>query len=103
MFFRGLITYDECGCSVTGDIKKGKHIYYSCNNAKGMCKKTWVREEILREPLLAYFDKIQLPDAIVSEILGHLRKVFEHEQEFFNQTQTKLRKELIKFKSGYPD
>ncbi|WP_143298905.1 hypothetical protein [Candidatus Protochlamydia sp. W-9] len=45
-------------------------------------------------PLLDYFDRIQLPDDVVKEILEHLRKVFEHEQEFFNQAQSSLRKEL---------
>lgn len=94
MLFRGLITCDECGCAVTGDIKKGKYVYYSCNNAKGLCKKSWIREEALLEPILAYFDCIQLPEATVNEILGHLRKAFEHEQEFFNQSQASLRKEL---------
>ncbi len=94
MLFRGLVTCDECSCAVTGDIKKGKYVYYSCNNAKGLCKKSWIREEILLEPLLALFDRIQLPDETVNKILGHLRKVFEHEQEFFNQSQATLRKEL---------
>lgn len=71
MLFRGLITCDECGCAVTGDIKKGKYVYYSCNNAKGTCKKAWIREEVLLDPLLSYFDQIQLPNDVVNEILGH--------------------------------
>jgi site-specific DNA recombinase len=94
LLFRGLITCDECGCSVTGDIKKGKYVYYSCNNARRICRKKWVGEEFLLEPLLAYFDRIQLPDDVVKEILEHLRKIFAHEQEFFNQAQASLRKEL---------
>lgn len=57
-------------------------------------KKSWIREEILLEPLLAYFDRIQLPDETVNEILGHLQKAYEHEQEFFNQSQVCLRKKL---------
>ena len=44
--------------------------------------------------LFSYFDRIQLPDETVNEILAHLRKVFEHEQEFFNQSQATFRQEL---------
>lgn len=39
ILFRGLITCEHCGCTVTGDIKKKKYIYYSCNNSKKICKK----------------------------------------------------------------
>lgn len=59
-----------------------------------LCKKSWIREEVLLEPLLVYFDRLQLPEATVNEIFGHLRKVFEHEQEFFNQSQASLHQEL---------
>lgn len=36
----------------TGDIKKKKYIYYSCNNSKRTCKKIWTREEHLLAPFL---------------------------------------------------
>ncbi|MBS4166666.1 MULTISPECIES: hypothetical protein [unclassified Neochlamydia] len=45
ILFRELITCEPSGCAATGDIKKQKYIYYSCNNSKRTCQKIWVREE----------------------------------------------------------
>ncbi|WP_044882246.1 zinc ribbon domain-containing protein [Neochlamydia sp. EPS4] len=69
ILFRGLIMCEHCGCTVTGDIKKQKYIYYSCNNSKRTCQKIWVREEQLLTPLSGYLDQIQLPDAAIEEIV----------------------------------
>jgi site-specific DNA recombinase len=94
ILFRGLITCEHCGCTVTGDIKKQKYVYYSCNNSKKMCQKIWVREELLLEPLMEYFDRIQLPDAVIDDIVSYLKQSYAHEQEFFKNSQDALRKEL---------
>ncbi len=94
ILFRGLISCENCGCTVTGDIKKKKYIYYSCNNSKKICQKTWVREEKLLEPLVEYLDRIQLPDALIEDIISYLKQAYSHEQEFFKHSQEILRKEL---------
>ncbi len=94
ILFRGLITCEHCGCSVTGDIKKKKYIYYSCNNSKHICQKLWIREEKILQPLLEYFTKIQLPDSVIEDIVTYLKQSYAHEQEFFKHSQEALRKEL---------
>lgn len=94
MLFRGLITCEKCGCSVSGYTKKQKYTYYSCNDSKKICKKILVEEKNLLEPLLYYFDKIQLPDAMIEEIIGYLKQSYAHEQEFFKHSQEALRKDL---------
>ncbi len=35
--FSGLITCGHCGCSLVGEIKKGRYIYYHCTGYKGKC------------------------------------------------------------------
>jgi hypothetical protein len=35
--FSGLISCGHCGCSLVGDIKKGKYIYYRCTGHRGKC------------------------------------------------------------------
>lgn len=65
-----------------------------CNNSKKVCKKICVREEKLLKPLLEYLDKIQLPDALIEDIINYLKQSFTHEQNFFKDSQEKLRKEL---------
>ncbi len=44
--FRGLITCGNCQCLVTPEIKKEKYIYYSCTNAKKICQRDYVNENI---------------------------------------------------------
>jgi site-specific DNA recombinase len=94
ILFRGLISCKHCGCGVTGDIKKKKYIYYSCTNSKRVCQKVWTREEDLLAPLMEYLDRIQLPDAVIEEIVDYLKKAYAHEQAFFKTSQEALRKEL---------
>jgi site-specific DNA recombinase len=99
ILFRGLITCEHCGCTATGDIKKKKYIYYSCNNSKRTCKKIWTREEQLLAPLLEYFDKIRLTDAQIESVVVSLKQSYAHEQEFFKHSQETLRKELDQIQS----
>ncbi|MFA6991286.1 MAG: recombinase family protein, partial [Candidatus Babeliales bacterium] len=94
ILFRGLIKCAACGCSVVGYLKKGKYMYYSCSNAKGICRKVLVREEKLLAPLIKNFENIQLTNEQVEEIVGYLKQSFKHEQDFVKNTQEILHKEL---------
>jgi site-specific DNA recombinase len=47
--FSGLMTCGHCGCSIVGEIKKQKYIYYHCTGYKGKCDEPYVREEVLEE------------------------------------------------------
>ena len=62
ILFRGLIKCAKCGCTVTGYIKKGRYVYYSCNNAKKICEKILIKEEAVLAEVLRQFDKIRLTD-----------------------------------------
>ena len=45
--FKGLVTCKNCGCLMTPEIHKGRFIYYSCTNAKKICKKEYIPEKRL--------------------------------------------------------
>jgi site-specific DNA recombinase len=45
--FSGLIACGHCGCSIVGEIKKQRYIYYHCTGYKGRCHEPYVREEVL--------------------------------------------------------
>jgi len=94
ILFRGLIKCKNCGCAVTGDIKKQKYIYYSCHNSKRVCTKKWVREEILLEELFSHFDKIRLSDQQIDEIVDYIKIHEEQEQEFIKKTQRSINEKL---------
>lgn len=90
---KGMITCSNCGCLITPEIKKKQYIYYSCSNAKGICKRVYVREEVLMDTIQSYFGKIQLPQETIDEITEYLRSIYSAESEYHKQQMTSLRKE----------
>jgi len=90
---RGLISCAHCGCTVTPEIHKKRYIYYSCTNAKGICKKVYIREEPLVESLSDYFDHIALSEQQIAEVTGYLKKIHESESAFHADSLIALRKE----------
>ena len=51
--FSGLLApCSNCGCSMTPEFKKNqRYVYYSCTNAKGICKRTYTNEKELLKPV----------------------------------------------------
>ncbi|MES2199108.1 MAG: recombinase family protein, partial [Chlamydiota bacterium] len=90
---RGLITCSHCGCVVTPEIKKQRYIYYSCTNAKGTCKRLYVREEPLMEVLSSYFSNIALTEKQISDVTSYLKKIHESESLFHTESLLALRKD----------
>jgi site-specific DNA recombinase len=90
---RGLITCAHCGCLATPERHKGRYIYYSCTNAKDLCQKIHVREELLVESLTHYFDHMTLNDEQIDDVTAYLKKIHESESLFHTESLTVLRKE----------
>jgi len=65
----GLVLCADCGCRVTPELKKGKYKYYHCTNSKKICKKEFVREEKLVEPINELFRNFVLTDMEIEQIL----------------------------------
>jgi DNA invertase Pin-like site-specific DNA recombinase len=90
---RGMITCENCGCTVTPEIHKKRYIYYSCTNAKGICKKVYIREEPLVESLSQHFDHIALSEQQIADVTSYLKKIHESESLFHTESLAALRKE----------
>jgi len=89
--FRGLITCKNCGCLMSPELKKGRFIYYSCTNAKGNCKKVYVPEKELLEPVYKVLEDLQLSDKHIQEITEGLRAL-EQDEGVFHKSQMKALK-----------
>jgi site-specific DNA recombinase len=99
ILLRGMITCKQCSCMITGDIKKGKYIYYACSNSRRICKKIWVREEDLLTEMLSNFDRITLSDTDIESIVTQLRDAYNGQNDFAQAAQQKLQKELTLLRS----
>ncbi len=77
--YTGLIKCKNCGCMLTGEIKKGKYIYYHCTNAKKLDKsKPSIREEKIEESFADFLKELSMP---VSEF----ERLKEQVKDFVNQ------------------
>ena len=82
--FSGLIACGHCGCSIVGEIKKQRYIYYHCTGYKGRCNEPYVREEILERRFSDLLGRLSFDDealAWVREALhaSHADEAREHE------------------------
>lgn len=85
--FKGLLTCQNCGCSVTPEIKTKKsgkqYIYYSCTNSKGICQRDYIPENKLLEPIIAVLERFESITKDTQEyLLKELRKNNEAEVDF---------------------
>ena len=59
----------SCGSSITAEMQKG-HAYYRCTKKGGACQeKHYLREEILREQIQLFLQKISLSDGDTEKAL----------------------------------
>jgi hypothetical protein len=92
--FKGLITCADCGCVCTPEIHKKRYVYYSCTNAKKVCKRVYVKEESLVETLSSYLDRIALSQEQIEAVTQYLKEI--HESQFHTESLTSLQRERDK-------
>ena len=83
--FSGLIACGHCGCSVVGEIKKQRYIYYHCTGYKGKCDEPYVREEVLEEKFGALLSQLAFDDDVLDWVRdalhdSHADERREHEE-----------------------
>ncbi len=78
--YSNLLTFKGTSKLMTGDIKKGRYIYYTCKDDEG--KYLCVNEKIINKELLSYLKEIRLnliPKELVKEVLKELLKPLKQE------------------------
>jgi len=83
--FSGLIACGHCGCSIVGEIKKQRYIYYHCTGYKGKCGEPYVREEVLEEKFGALLGQLVFDDEVLDWVRdalhdSHVDERREHEE-----------------------
>jgi site-specific DNA recombinase len=78
--FSALIACAQCGCSVVGEIKKQKYIYYhctgyadKCRGEPATCRRKYVREEVLEQQLTAMLGRLRFD----GEVLEWVRQALQ--------------------------
>ncbi|MEI7719888.1 MAG: recombinase family protein [bacterium] len=93
--FKGLLHCANCGCLMTPERKKGYLIYYSCTNARGVCKRLYIPEQTLLKPVQSVFEAFEaMPKEVEERLLSELRASNEGEVEYH-------KKELVRIRAEY--
>ncbi len=80
--FSHLITCGHCGCSLVGEIKKAKYVYYRCSGYKGRCPEPYVREEDLEARLTEVLKGLEFDADVLQLVTDALRSSHADQQRF---------------------
>lgn len=92
--FRGLI---KCGVSdraVSCDLKKGKYVYLICRDPEAPNRKLWVKEQPILKQVEAAFDSIQVPPALLPDLINHINTQHESEKRHHHDSINALNAEM---------
>lgn len=91
--YRGSMKCFSCGCSITGEKKKGRYIYYRCTNGKSLCPdRKYVREEDIEEQVKLALQKIRIPKDVIEWTRHQLEKDCKDERITREASQVQLKK-----------
>jgi len=97
--FSRLIKCGHCGCSLVGEIKQGRYVYYHCTGYKGKCPERYVREEVLEERFAALLERLHFDEDVLHWVTEALRQSHDDEKRFHDEALARLQAEYGKLQS----
>jgi site-specific DNA recombinase len=64
--FSSLLKCGHCGCSLVGELKKGRYVYYHCTGYRGKCPERYTREEKLTDLFAGRLRALVIPPAVLA-------------------------------------
>ncbi len=91
--FSGLITCGHCGCSMVGEIKKQRYVYYHCTGYKGRCEEPYVREETIGKKFAELLGRLTFDEEVLIWVSDALRASHADEKNEHEAAVGRLRAE----------
>src|SRR5215475_5599779 len=92
--FRGMLTCAHDQCTVTGEVKKQKYVYYRCSGYRGKCDLPRFREEEIAARMGDVLKNIHIPDDVARAIANSLQRAQQESHRHAANTRTRLQREL---------
>jgi len=70
--YSGMVRCGHCGCSMVGEVKKGRYVYYHCTGYRGKCPEPYTREEILERQIARVLRDLVIPPAMLAWLQSEL-------------------------------
>ena len=71
--YSGIVKCGHCGCSMVGEIKKGRYVYYHCTGYRGKCGEPYTREERLTQQFAGRLRELILAPDLSERLSSELR------------------------------
>ena len=97
--FSGLIACGHCGCSVVGEIKKQRYVYYHCTGYKGKCGEPYVREEVIENQFSDLLSTLTFDDEVLEWVREALRGSHADEKREHEAAIARLQAECDRFQN----
>ena len=91
--FSGMVQCGHCGCSMVGELKKGRYVYYHCTGYRGKCPEPYTREERFGEQFARRLRELVVPPAVLSWLKSELVESDQREQAARVQALARLHAE----------
>ena len=92
--YSGMVRCGHCGCSMVGEVKKGRYVYYHCTGYRGKCPEKYTREEILEQQFAAVLRGLVVPPAVLTWLQSELVESDQTEQAARAQVMRRQQMEL---------
>ena len=93
--YTGLIRCEHCGCLLTGEIKKGKYIYYHCTGNKGgNCKRDYINETEIDKAISGVLKLIVIPNEIRNNITEKLKELHYKKSGYSKEVKSNIQKQI---------
>ena len=92
--FSGLIQCGHCGCSMVGETKKGRYVYYHCTGYRGRCPEPYAREEVIERQFADLLRGLSLEPEVLAWVTKALRESQRDEKRFHERAPARLQAEL---------
>ena len=94
--FQGLVSCGHCGCTLTGEIKKGRYVYYHCTGHKGKCPEKYIREEELDSQFTEALKAIKMDGEVLEWVVTALKESHNEEKTYHDEMVSTLQKQYQK-------
>ncbi|HTP89856.1 MAG TPA: recombinase family protein [Bryobacteraceae bacterium] len=92
--FSGIVRCGHCGCSLVGELKKCRYVYYHCTGYRGRCGEPYVREENLKQQFSQRLRALVIPSEILEWLNTELLPCDQTEEAARRQTARRYQAEL---------
>ena len=92
--YSGMVRCGHCGCSMVGEVKKGRYVYYHCTGYRGKCAEPYTREEILEQKIAGALRALVIPPAVLAWLQSELVVADRTEQATRVQTERRQQMEI---------